>query len=56
MKCYNYDGFPGYAEEEGLRMVKMPNKTNYEVRYQCFSNFTVNGRPWNFGIAPSGMS
>lgn len=56
MKCYNYDGFPGYAEEEGLRMVKAPNSMDYEVRYQCFSNTTVNGRPWNFGICPSGLT
>ena len=55
-KIYNYDGFPGYAEEEGLRMVKKPTSTNYEVRYQCFNNVTVNGKPWTFGICPSGMS
>lgn len=56
LKIYNYDGFPGYAEEEGLKMVKQATAMNYEVRYQCFNNVTVNGKPWTFGIVPSGMT
>lgn len=55
-KVYNYDGFPGYAQEEGLKMVKAANSPDYEVRYQSFTCVTVNGKPWNFGYCPSGMT
>lgn len=55
-KVYNYDGFPGYSQEEGLKMVKSANSPDYEVRYQAFTCVTVNGKPQNFGYCPSGMS
>src|SRR6188508_230748 len=47
LKIYNYNGFPGPRDEDGLKMLR--NGTNYEVQWQAFNSVTVGGQPQMHG-------
>ncbi len=52
LKIYNYNGFPGPRDEDGLKMLR--NGKNYEVQWQAFNSFTVGGQPQMHGRCSSG--
>jgi len=52
LKIYNYNGFPGPRDEDGLKMLR--NGTNYEVQWQAFNSVTVGGQPQMHGRCSSG--
>jgi hypothetical protein len=54
MKMYNYNGFPGMPDEDGLKLLR--DGADYSVQYEAYTCFTVNGRPHDFGIANSGLT
>lgn len=52
LKIYNYNGFPGPRDEDGLKMLR--SGKNYEVQWQAFNSFTVGGQPQMHGRCSSG--
>lgn len=54
MKMYHYNGFPGMPDEDGLKLLR--DGADYSVQYEAYTCFTVNGRPHDFGVAPSGLT
>jgi hypothetical protein len=52
IKIYNYNGFPGPRDEDGLKMLRTGK--NYEVQWQCFNSLTVGGQPQMHGRCSSG--
>jgi len=52
LKIYNYNGFPGPRDEDGLKMLR--NGRNYEVQWQAFNSVTVGGQPQMHGRCNSG--
>lgn len=52
IKIYNYNGFPGPRDEDGLKMLRTGK--NYEVQWQAFNSVTVGGQPQMHGRCSSG--
>lgn len=52
IRIYNYNGFPGPRDEDGLKMLRTGK--NYEVQWQAFNSLTVGGQPQMFGRCSSG--
>lgn len=52
IKIYNYNGFPGPRDEDGLKMLRTGK--NYEVQWQAFNSLTVGGQPQMHGRCSSG--
>lgn len=52
LKIYNYNGFPGPRDEDGLQMLRTGK--NYEVQWQAFNSVTVGGQPQLHGRCSSG--
>jgi hypothetical protein len=52
LKIYNYNGFPGPRDEDGLKMLRTGK--NYEVQWQAFNCVTVGGQPQMHGRCSSG--
>lgn len=52
LKIYNYNGFPGPRDEDGLKMLRTGK--NYEVQWQAFNSVTVGGQPQMHGRCSSG--
>lgn len=52
IKIYNYNGFPGPRDDDGLKMLR--NGKNYEVQWQAFNSVTVGGQPQMHGRCSSG--
>lgn len=52
IKIYNYNGFPGPRDEDGLKMLRTGK--NYEVQWQAFNSVTVGGQPHMHGRCSSG--
>jgi len=52
LKIYNYNGFPGPRDDDGLKMLR--NGKNYEIQWQAFNSFTVGGQPQMHGRCSSG--
>lgn len=52
LKIYNYDGFPGPRDADGLKMLRTGK--NYEVQWQAFNSVTVGGQPQMHGRCNSG--
>lgn len=52
LKIYNYNGFPGPRDEDGLEMLRTGK--NYEVQWQAFNSVTVGGQPQLHGRCSSG--
>jgi len=52
LKIYNYDGFPGPRDADGLKMLRTGK--NYEVQWQAFNCVTVGGQPQMHGRCSSG--
>jgi hypothetical protein len=56
LKLYTYNGFPGPADEDGLKMVRQAAAPNYEVRWNAFNCLSISGKPWTFGRCSSGVT
>lgn len=54
LKMYHYNGFPGMPDEDGLKLLR--DGKDYAIQYEAYTCLTVNGRPWDFGVANSGLS
>ncbi len=52
VRIYNYNGFPGPRDEDGLKMLRTGR--NYEVQWQAFNSVTVGGQPQMHGRCNSG--
>jgi len=52
IRIYNYNGFPGPRDEDGLKMLRTGK--NYEVQWQAFNSVTVGGQPQLHGRCNSG--
>jgi hypothetical protein len=52
IKIYNYNGFPGPRDADGLKMLRTGK--NYEVQWQAFNSLTVGGQPQLHGRCNSG--
>jgi hypothetical protein len=52
IKIYNYNGFPGPRDDDGLKMLRTGK--NYEVQWQAFNSVTVGGQPQMHGRCSSG--
>lgn len=52
IRIYNYNGFPGPRDEDGLKMLR--SGKNYEVQWQAFNSVTVGGQPQMHGRCSSG--
>lgn len=52
LKIYNYNGFPGPRDADGLKMLRTGK--NYEVQWQAFNSLTVGGQPQLHGRCNSG--
>ena len=52
LKIYNYNGFPGPRDDDGLKMLRTGK--NYEVQWQAFNCVTVGGQPQMHGRCSSG--
>lgn len=53
LKIYNWTGFPGPVDQDGLKMRERDTGAVWEARFEAYNCLSVTGMPHHFGRCPS---